>query len=109
MELSSQTLPKARKDLSIQKNDKLLLPLQDALTIRGKIIYYENAQAHSLIRLTRDVLSQYPQLREKQSSFSYIMKVPRTREEVKRQLKEIEKNPSKFPIFLFFERIDRIS
>lgn len=109
MELSSHTSTKISKDSNIQKNEKLLLPYQDVLKIRGKVIYHENAQAHNIIRLNREMLLQYPQLREKQSQFSYIMVVPRTREEVKKQLDDIQNNPNKFPILLFFEKVEKIS
>lgn len=104
MELSPTNSIKSKKEQLNQESEKILLPLQEVLMIRGKVIYHENAQAHNVIRLSRDVLLQYPQLREKDSSFSYTMILPRTREEVKQQLKNFRKKTKMFPIFLFLER-----
>ncbi len=72
--------------------------------VRGEIFYHESAQAHSIIRLTKELLCHYPQLREKSASFSYLMVVPRSIEEVKKQLKELKKYPERVPIILFLER-----
>ena len=78
--------------------------MQETLKVRGKVFYHESAQAHSLIRLTKEVLSRYPQLREKQASFSYVMIVPRSKEELKKQLQELREKPERVPIILFLER-----
>ena len=90
---------------SIEKKERsFLAPLQEIPKVRGKIFYHENARAHSVIRLTKELLCHYPQLREKNSAFSYLMIVPRSMDEVKAQLKELKKNPEKVPIILFLER-----
>lgn len=89
----------------IEKKDTLFLsPLEEVPKVRGKIFYHESSQAHSVLRFTKEILCHYPQLRDKSSSFSYLMVVPRSIEEVKTQLKELKKNPKRIPIILFLER-----
>ncbi len=102
MEQPSQHLhEKYRKKKQI---DRFLIPVQETLKVRGKIFYHESAQAHSMIRLTKDVLSHYPQLREKSSSFSYVMIVPSSKEELNEQFKKMKENVDEIPIILFLER-----
>lgn len=84
--------------------EELLTPAQNILTVKGKLFYHESAQAHNIIRLTKEVILQYPQLREKRSSFCYKMIVPRTQEEYREHLKELRRNTNKIPIILFLGR-----
>lgn len=81
-----------------------LVPSQQLLRTNGKMLYNESAQAHNILKINKRVLSKYPQLREKNSSFRYDMIVPESQEEMLKFLQEIKKDRL-VPIFLFFEKV----
>lgn len=86
------------------KLDKFLTPTKEVLTVKGKLSYSESAQAWNTIKIKKEVLLFFPQLREKRSMFGYTMLVPRTCEEIKEKLTELDKESNHIPILLFFEK-----
>lgn len=83
---------------------EVLIPNIQPIKIKGKLIYNESGQAHNIIRLAKEILYNYPQLKEKSSSFNYNMIVPRSHVESIKLIEEIGKDNQKVPILLFFER-----
>lgn len=79
-----------------------LTPNSNPLTINGKILYNEGAQAWNIIRLKKEILHQFPELKEKRGSFIYKMIIPRTKEELEEHFKELIESGELIPIFLFF-------
>ncbi len=65
-------------------------PLQPrkVIDIDGKIAYSEGAQAWNIIQLKKELFSEFPQLREKRSKFSYKIMFSRNYN----SFKEIAKN-----------------
>lgn len=93
----------AKKD-SDQEKAVILTPSHDALKINGKIIYTEGVQAWSTIRLKKEIISKFPQLKDKSGNFSYVMIIPESYEDIKKDISEIEKNEKTIPVLLFFCR-----
>jgi viroplasmin and RNaseH domain-containing protein len=90
-----------------QKNKQYILaPKRETLEIEGKLFYSEGSQAWNIIRLKKDLLYNFPQLKEKRSNFSYKMIMPHSLEELKSMIKNLESNSPNIPILLFFCKED---
>jgi hypothetical protein len=89
-----------------QENLSALAPKNETPEIFGKLLYGEGAQAWHIIRLKREILQKFPQLKEKRSSFCYKMIMPRDFKEFKDKIKEMENNSACcVPIILGMYRI----
>ena len=53
-----------------QMDCKMLIPT-NKIEIKGKISYKESSQAWSIIRLKKQLINEFPELKEKRSKFSY--------------------------------------
>jgi len=84
--------------------NRYLAPTKEVLKVKGKLSYSESAQAWNTIKIKKEVLLFFPQLKEKRSMFSYTMLVPRSHEEIKEKLAELDEDDNKIPILLFFEK-----
>ena len=76
----------------------ILSPTQEPVKINGKLSYCEGDQSWSNLRLKKEILHRFPQLKEKSSRFSYTMIVPKSQEEAKKSLQETKES---VPILLF--------
>ena len=83
---------------------KVLQPRRTPLNIKGRISYRECDQAWNLIKLKRELLNEFADLKEKRSRFSYQMMFYRTCEELEAYVKKIKKDGSALPILLFLEK-----
>jgi len=81
---------------------KTLLP-RSLVEQAGKLIYNESQQAWSLIILKKDFLNEFPQLKEKRSSFSYKLVFHRAGEELEKTVKKLRKEEN-IPILMFLYR-----
>ena len=84
-------------------NNKIIQPKHETLELEGELSYSEGLRAWNLIRLKKDILREFPQLKERREKFAYKMIMHRTFEDLKKSLKELE-NQKVIPIFLFFSR-----
>ena len=91
-----------------ERNLSTLVPKLETLEVIGKLFYNEGSQAWNIIRLKKDLLFQFPQLKEKRSNFSYKMIMPSSLNELKKKVKEIEKNSESIPILLFFRKSNKL-
>ena len=89
------------------KLNGFLVPSQEVFKIKGSVLYQESAQAWNTIKIKRELLFLYPQLREKNSKINYTMIVPRSLEEIKKQLANML-DDNKLPILLFFGKEDNL-
>jgi len=80
----------------------ILSPGNQILEVKGKLFYNEGSQAWSIIRLKRNILYEFPQLRDKRSKVSYKMIMHDSIGSLKDMIKDIEKNGGKVPVLLFF-------
>ncbi len=81
----------------------VLSPGSRIVEVRGKLFYSEGDQSWNLIRLRREVLHEFPQLKEKSSTFGYTMLIPKTKGEIEEALTKFEKTA--VPILLFFNKM----
>jgi viroplasmin and RNaseH domain-containing protein len=82
------------------ESKKALVP-KNSIEVFGKIIYSEGNQAWNLIKLRKEVLTEFYQLKEKRSKFSYNMVYYRTFEELERAVKKLKREGSALPFLMF--------
>lgn len=76
----------------------LLSPMRDVLKITGKLSYSEGDQAWTNLRLKKEILQKFPNLKDKQGSFIYVMKVYDSHKELRKELDHLEKQSGAVPI-----------
>ena len=81
---------------------KILKPKHDTLNVCGALSYSEGQRAWNLIRLKHDLLREFPQLKERREKFEYKLVMHRSFEDLKKAIKEIEKDKKVIPMLLFF-------
>jgi hypothetical protein len=79
-----------------------LAPRRETLTVDGKLFYSESSQAWNVIRLKKEILHEFPQLKEKRGNFGYLMKMPTSYKDIKEIISQLEKNSDTVPILLLF-------
>ncbi len=91
------------KQQKIEVQDEIFLSARtDPLTIKGKLSYSEWTQSWSIIRLKRDIIQEFPQLKQKRDTFGYTLVIPKSQEEMKEALSEAKDKT--IPILLFFNK-----
>lgn len=83
---------------------QILRPVNNAINIRGKILYSQGDRSWNLIRIREDILDEFPQLREKQAKFSYRMILHKSYSDFEKAVRELKKNEEAIPIMLFLCR-----
>ena len=84
------------------ESKKPLFP-RNQVNVDGKILYSEGDQAWNLIRLKKDVINEFNQLKEKSSKFSYHMAYFRAYEELEKAVKSLKKEGA-LPVLVWFYR-----
>ena len=82
---------------------KLLSPRKGALNIVGTMTYSEGNQAWSVMRLKKELLHEFPQLKEKREQFLYKMIIHRSLEGLKNEIDRLDGfSEEVVPVLLFF-------
>lgn len=68
---------------------------------KGRMYYKESSQAWCFLRLRKEIIDEFNQLREKYSKFSYDAVYYRTYEELEKALRESKKNGEPLPILMW--------
>ena len=71
------------------------------LELEGEISYGESQRAWNLIRLKKDILKEFPQLKQKREKFGYKLVMHRSFKELKKAIEKMDKEDNTIPIFLF--------
>lgn len=79
---------------------KKTLSPKSLIDIEGNVAYAEGFQAWNLIRLKKEIIDEFPQLREKRSRFTYQMIFHRTYKELLKTIKKL-KNNDVMPMLMF--------
>lgn len=70
------------------------------INVEGKIAYAESFQAWNVIRLKKELVDEFPQLKEKRSSFSYKIVFCRDFKEITSHINKL-KNDSVMPMLMW--------
>ena len=78
---------------------RTLIP-RNIINIEGKLAYGEGFQSWILIKIKKEIINEFPQLKEKRSLFSYKLIFHRTYEELFKAIKKL-KNDDVMPMLLW--------
>ena len=81
---------------------KVLFPTRKSFKVNGSLSY-KNGVGWNLIRLKKEILQDYSQLKDRNKDFDYTMAVYVTYKEIRDVLDELEKGCKALPILLFFK------
>ena len=84
---------------------KTTLTPRTKINSEGKIAYSESFQAWNTIRLKKELFTEFPQLKEKRSNFSYKLVFCRDYEDLSKKIKNLDKN-STMPILMWLYKED---
>ncbi|MBW3001872.1 hypothetical protein KY338_01775 [Candidatus Woesearchaeota archaeon] len=79
----------------------VLRPWYDTLEAKGVMSYDNNARCWNTIRVRKNFVKQFPQLRQRRTKFSYKMSFYASYEELKKAIKNMEKKKEALPILLY--------
>ncbi len=80
----------------------MLRPYNDKLDITGHVSYSEDYGAWNVIRLKKDLLNEFPQLKQKTAKILYKLVFYKSHEELKEAIKQMKDNDEPIPILLYF-------
>jgi len=83
---------------------QILRPVNNAINIQGKILYSQGDRSWNMIRIRKDILDEFPQLREKQAKFSYRMILHKSNNELEKAIRALKRDGGAMPILLFLCR-----
>jgi len=77
-------------------------PCDDPLDIMGNVSYSDNYGAWNIIRLKKDVLREFPQLKEKTAKVRYKLLFYKTYDELREAVRKMQENNEPLPMLLYF-------
>lgn len=83
---------------------RFLTPRREPLVIDGHLSYNESNQSWNSIKIKKELLNEFPDLKQKQGVFKYKMILHKNPKEIEKFIKEIIINGA-YPILLFFEKV----
>lgn len=89
-----------KQDIDNCRNFKTLLPLKETAEFSGKLSYAEGSRAWHVIRLKKDILREFPQLKRRDKEFGYKIVIYRKYEELKKAIEEMEIQCKPIPMSL---------
>jgi len=86
-----------------ETNIKFLSPVRETLEVKGKLTYNEGDRAFTSLKIKKEFLQEFPDLREKieEFDFVYLMKLHRSFKTLKKEIETMEKDSESVPIVLF--------
>lgn len=79
----------------------MLRPNNDVLDIEGNVIYSTNWGAWNTIRLRKDILDQFPQLKDRKLKIGYRLLFYKTYDELLSAVNRIKEKKEAIPILLY--------
>ena len=79
----------------------ILTPWTGILSIEGRISYGESSHSWNTIRFTKEIVDEFPVLRDRKAKVSYKLEQLRTIENLNKRVKEIEKENKGVPLLLY--------
>lgn len=87
-----------------EQNITALYPKNEAPKVIGRLIYSESHQSWNTIRIRKEIIQKFPQLREKTGNFIYKMNMYDSYKNIVKELSSMEKNKEAIPILLMLCR-----
>jgi len=81
--------------------EKKTLAPREIVNIKGKLLYNESKQAWSNLKFKRELINEFPQLKEKRSAFSYEIMLCKSQEEIENTIQKFLKKGEAVPLLLW--------
>jgi len=85
---------------------RILQPVKIPLEIKGKIVYREHDQSWNMLKLKKELIAEFPQLKEKRSAFSYQMFFYRTYDDFEKLIKKMKREKLPLPLLMYLVKED---
>ncbi len=82
--------------------EKLLRPRKDRVELNGKITYRQNARSWSAIQLGKEIIQEFPQLKEKNSRFGFKIEFYFDKKDFNKKTKRLIRDNEALPVLLWF-------
>lgn len=83
---------------------KILQPGKKVINLTGKMFYRESIQAWNTLRLKKEIIAEFPALKEKRSSFSYQMIFYSEFDVLEKAIRKMKKDKLPPPILMFLRQ-----
>ena len=80
---------------------RILQPSRNTLDINGKIAYGDSSRSWSNIRLKKEIVNEFPALKERRANFSYNMLFYRSYNELEKAIRKMKRMKKPLPLLLF--------
>ena len=80
---------------------QILRPKRNTLEIKGKLSYGESNRSWNTLRFKKELLNEFPQLKEKLSKFSYKMVFYQEFNELEKVIRKFNRDGEAVPILLW--------
>jgi hypothetical protein len=81
-----------------------LKPERQTLQLKGKLSYSESNRAWNTIRFKKELINEFPILKERRGLFGYTIILYRNYAELERATRKIKKNNDPIPMMLLLEK-----
>ena len=88
---------------------QVLRPITQDLDMKGRISYSEANQAWNTIRFKKELINEFPLLKEKRSLFSYRAIFYRDFNQLDKAIKKLRKENGAMPIILFMYKESEVN
>ena len=89
------------KEMIPKMEAQILRPQKTRLEINGKLSYFESMHSWSMLNLKKQILEEFPQLKERTSSFGYKMIFYQDYENLEKFIRKLRKEGEALPIFVW--------
>ena len=83
---------------------KILQPSKKVINLTGKMFYREAIRAWNTMRIKKEIIEEFPALKERRSSFSYQMLFYRDYIDLEKAIRKMKKDKLPTPLLLFFRK-----
>jgi hypothetical protein len=88
------------KENPAEKEISFIAPIHEKPEVIGDLSYGEGQRAWFVLRLKKALINEFPQLKNRREKFGYKLILHRSWDDLKKAIKEMEKNKEPVPIFL---------
>jgi hypothetical protein len=85
-----------------QEIKNFIEPKRNPIKTNGKVSYWDGQRAWSIIRLKKEIINEFPQLKDRSSPVGYQLRFYREFEELEKALKRIKKESGVPPVLFWF-------
>ena len=91
--------------ICMKDENKFFLNPLNILNLEGNLIYKEGDQAWSILRLRKEILTEFPQLKEKRSKLCYCINFIKDYDSLIDLVKKMKEEKKPLPLLLWFYKV----